>query len=55
MADPIPVEPRQDPGAADIKSLVALGREDPPPIPEPVFQEPAYPNLPGGYAPNETE
>ena len=33
MEDPIPVLPRQDAGAADIKSLVALGREEPPPIP----------------------
>ncbi|MFD5795583.1 hypothetical protein ACFWIO_18995 [Streptomyces diastatochromogenes] len=53
MQDPIPVLPRPQPGAADIKSLVALGVEELPPIPTPVFQEPAYPNLPGGWTPDE--
>lgn len=53
MPDPIPLRPRRDDTAADVGSLVRLGREDPPPIPEPVFVEPQYPNLPGGYAPDE--
>lgn len=44
MPDPIPVQPRPQPGAADLRSLVALGREEPPPIPQPVFVEPAYPD-----------
>ena len=41
---PRPMRPREDPGAADLKVLVALGREEPPPVPEPVFVEPAYPD-----------
>ena len=44
MQDPIPVQPRPQPGAADIKSLVALGREDPPPVPSiDPFLEPDWP------------
>lgn len=38
--------PRRDDTAADMGSLVALGREDPPPIPAPAlqpFQEPDWP------------
>ncbi|MFI6032938.1 hypothetical protein ACIBBD_01910 [Streptomyces sp. NPDC051315] len=35
MPDPRPVEPRRQEGAADIDSLVALGRATPPPIPRP--------------------
>lgn len=35
MPDPRPVEPRRQEGAADVDSLVALGRADPPPIPAP--------------------
>ena len=49
MPDPIPVQPRPQPGAADLKSLVALGREEPPPVPAPAtdpFLEPAYPDGP---------
>ncbi|MGV9888404.1 hypothetical protein [Streptomyces sp. NPDC003395] len=45
MPDPIPLRPRRDPAAADTGSLVALGREEPPPVPEPAtnpFQEPVY-------------
>lgn len=53
MPDPIPVQPRPQPGAADIKSLVALGVEEPPPIPEPVFIAPVYPDLPGGWTPDD--
>lgn len=30
------MEPRRQEGAADVASLVALGYEDPPPIPEPL-------------------
>ncbi|MGW4493727.1 hypothetical protein [Streptomyces sp. NPDC004376] len=47
MQNPIPVAQWQQPAAADVGSLVQLGREDPPPIPEPAtdpFQEPAYPD-----------
>lgn len=46
---PRPMRPREDPGAADLKVLVALGREEPPPLPEPAtdpFLEPVYPDLP---------
>ncbi|MEV4783960.1 hypothetical protein AB0K53_00650 [Streptomyces tuirus] len=56
MPDPIPLRPRRDDTAADVGSLVRLGREEPPPIPEPAinpFQEPVYPDLPGGYTPDE--
>lgn len=56
MPDPIPLQPRQDSGAADMGSLVRLGREEPQPIPEPAnqpFQEPVYPDLPDGYMPDE--
>lgn len=38
--------PRRDDTAADMGSLVALGREEPPPIPAPAmqpFQEPDWP------------
>jgi hypothetical protein len=38
--------PRRDDSAADLKSLVALGREEPPPVPAPSvqpFQEPDWP------------
>ena len=56
MPEP-PVErlPRRDTAAADIRSLVALGREEPPPIPAPAtnpFLEPVYPGLPDGYPPD---
>jgi hypothetical protein len=43
---PVARQPRRDDTAADTSSLVRLGREDPPPVPEPAiqpFQEPAYP------------
>ncbi|MGW1000774.1 hypothetical protein [Streptomyces sp. NPDC002520] len=40
MPQPISAQPREDAGAADIKSLVQLGREELPPIPEVVFLEP---------------
>jgi hypothetical protein len=56
MPDPIPLRPRRDDSAADMGSLVRLGREEPQPIPEPAtnpFQEPVYPDLPDGYAPDE--
>jgi hypothetical protein len=56
MPDPIPLRPRRDDSAADMGSLVRLGREEPQPIPEPAtnpFLEPDYPDLPDGYAPNE--
>ncbi|MEU3613544.1 hypothetical protein ABZ725_14670 [Streptomyces sp. NPDC006872] len=33
--DPYPVQPRSREGGADIGSLVAMGVEEPPPIPEP--------------------
>lgn len=53
MPEPAARAPRRDDTAADIGSLVRLGREDPPPIPQAVFLEPAYPDLPGGWTPNE--
>jgi hypothetical protein len=43
MPEAVERPPRRDTAAADMGSLVRLGREDPPPIPAPVFQEPAYP------------
>ncbi|WP_193777776.1 hypothetical protein [Streptomyces sp. E5N298] len=55
MPDPIPLQPRQDDGAADARSLEQMGRIEPQPIPEPAtqpFQEPAYPDLPDGYEPD---
>jgi hypothetical protein len=33
MADPIPLAPRRDDTAADMRSLVQLGQEDPQPVP----------------------
>ena len=33
--DPRPVEPRRQEGGADFGSLVAMGIEEPPPIPAP--------------------
>ena len=33
--DPRPVEPRRQEGGADVGSLVAMGIEEPPPIPAP--------------------
>lgn len=41
--------PRRDDSAADMGSLVALGREEPPPVPAPSispFQEPDLPPEP---------
>jgi len=32
-AEPIPRQPRRDDSAADVRSLVQLGRADPPPVP----------------------
>lgn len=45
MPEPRERQPRHDDTAADIGTLVRLGREDPPPIPRPAtqpFQEPVY-------------
>lgn len=48
MPEPRPVTRRSDEGAADMGSLVALGRAEPQPVPEPPppandpFQEPVY-------------
>ncbi|MFJ3984457.1 hypothetical protein [Streptomyces fungicidicus] len=56
MPDAVERPPRYDDTAADIGSLVRLGREEPPPIPRPAtqpFQEPVYPGLPDGYTPDE--
>ncbi|MEH0442429.1 MULTISPECIES: hypothetical protein [unclassified Streptomyces] len=44
--DPLPVPPRSRDGAADVGSLVAMGVDEPPPIPAPSiqpFQEPDWP------------
>ena len=46
MPDPRPVQPRRLDGAADVTSLVALGAEDPPPIPAPSIQPFLEPDLP---------
>lgn len=46
MPDPIPLRPRRDDTAADVGSLVRLGREDAPPVPAPAIQpflEPDWP------------
>ena len=54
MPDAVERPPRRDDTAADIGSLVTLGREDPPPVPAPSiqpFQTPAYPG--GDWTPNE--
>lgn len=48
--------PRRDDTAADVGSLVRLGREEPQPIPAPAIQpflEPVYPGLPDGYMPDD--
>lgn len=45
MPDPIPLRPRRDETAADMRSLVQLGEAEPQPIPEPStspFLEPVY-------------
>ncbi len=44
--EPRPVEPRPRTGAADVQSLVALGVEEPPPIPAPSIQPFLEPDLP---------
>ena len=51
MPEAVERPPRRDDTAADMGSLVTLGREDPPPIPAPVFQEPTY--LGGAWTPDE--
>lgn len=38
--------PRRDDSAADMGSLVALGREEPPPVPAPSIQPFLEPDLP---------
>jgi hypothetical protein len=54
MPDPRPVRPRRDDTAADVKSLVQLGREDPPPVPAPSIQPFLEPDYPDGYVPDES-
>ncbi|MFG3046210.1 hypothetical protein ACGFZR_14940 [Streptomyces sp. NPDC048241] len=56
MEDPIPVLPRTQDAPADIATLVRLGEEEPPPIPEPAtdpFLEPDYPGMPTGWTPDD--
>lgn len=46
MPEPIPRQPRRDDAAADMKSLVQLGRADEQPVPAPSispFLEPDWP------------
>lgn len=46
MPDAVERTPRRDDTAADLRGLVTLGREDPPPIPAPAIQpflEPDWP------------
>ncbi|WP_394436315.1 hypothetical protein [Streptomyces sp. SGAir0957] len=56
MPAPIPVQPRRDPGAADMGSLVDLGVVEEQPEPEPPaptidpFQEPVYEPAPDDAA-----
>ncbi|HEY6116821.1 MAG TPA: hypothetical protein VI172_12760 [Candidatus Dormibacteraeota bacterium] len=45
MPTPHALEPRRQEGGADVASLVALGRADPPPTPRPPH-EPARPPVP---------
>jgi hypothetical protein len=40
------MEPRRQDGGADVDSLVALGLEEPPPIPTPSIQPFLAPDLP---------
>ncbi|MFG3660224.1 hypothetical protein [Streptomyces sp. NPDC047706] len=45
MPDPIPLRPRRDDAAADVRSLVQLGEAPPQPVPAPStspFLEPVY-------------
>ncbi|MET9150092.1 hypothetical protein ABZX82_02235 [Streptomyces griseoflavus] len=56
MPEPRERRPRHDDTAADVGTLVRLGREEPQPIPAPAnnpFLEPVYPGLPDGYTPDE--
>lgn len=56
MPEPVERPPRRDATAADMGSLVRLGREEPPPIPAPAtnpFLEPVYPGLPNGWPTDE--
>ena len=46
MPEAVPRTPRRDTTAADMASLVQLGREDPPPIPEPSISPFLEPELP---------
>lgn len=46
MPEPRAVQPRRDDAAADLGSLVEMGREEPPPIPAPAtdpFLQPDWP------------
>jgi len=57
MPEAVERPPRYDDTAADVGSLVRLGREEPPPVPAPSrqpFLEPQYPGLPDGYTPDGT-
>lgn len=48
VREPRPVEPRSRDGGADVGSLVAMGVEEPPPIPSTQpFLEPDWPPEPG--------
>jgi hypothetical protein len=56
MPEALERPPRHDDTAADVGSLVRLGREEPQPIPAPAtqpFQEPHYPGLPHGWTSEE--
>ncbi|WP_406418467.1 hypothetical protein [Streptomyces sp. NBC_01614] len=46
MPEAVPRQPRRDDTAADIGSLVTLGREEPPPIPAPATNPFLEPDLP---------
>jgi len=52
MPEAVPMPPRYDDTAADMRSLVQLGREEPPPVPAPSIQPFLEPDWPPA---NETE
>jgi hypothetical protein len=46
MPAPIPIQPRRDDAAADMRSLVQLGRADEQPVPAPSISPFLEPDLP---------
>lgn len=54
MPEAIPVAPRRDDTAADVKSLVQLGRVDPPPVPAPTPGLPPTGGIPAPLPPSDS-